>query len=329
MNKLLAVLTVGIAGALLSACGGGGGSGNTITKETFPIVTGWFGDQMVQYIQTEASDPAVAMAQNVNYVPALANALTSTTSAVDDIYVVTNFTQPNVIPSAPTPAGPGNTSTTYSPLWRVSTVTWNVPANATALTSEAAVLAAQVAGKVTLTKTGIIVNCPVVFSPQGGTLPTVTIHPATANSVATVTFPTVNGWFNDKMVRYIQTEASDSAVAMSQNVNYVPALANVLTATTTAVDDIYVVTNFTQPNVIPSAPTPAGPGNTSTAYSPLWRVSVVTWVNSANATALTSEAAVLAAKAAGKITVTQTGIVVNCPVVFSPQGGVLPTVTES
>lgn len=347
MNKIFTVLIVGITGILLSACGSGGDG--VITKDTLPIVTGWFNGQPVQYIQTEASDAGVATGQKVNYVPGLANAVTATSGvfatgqAVDDIYVFTNGVsagpQANVLPSAPMPAGATNTSSAYTPLWRVSTVTWNVPANATTLTSEAAIFAARTAGTVTITQTGIIVNCSVVSSPTGGTLANVTIHSAVGTAGATVTFPTVTGWFNGRPVRYIQTEASDAGVAAGQGVNFVPGLANLTTVTNTvfpagkAVDDIYVFTNGVaagkQANVIPSAPIPAGASNTSPDYTPIWRVSTVTWTVPANARTLTSEAAIFAAQAAGQVTITQTGIIVNCPVIFSPQGGLLPNVTES
>lgn len=137
-----------------------------------PAISGWYDGRAVLYIQTEASDPAVAAAQGVNYVPALANVLTANPSASDDIYVITNFTQSNIIPSAPTPAGAGNTSQSYSPLWQVSTVTWADPKKATTLRSEADVLAALAAKWVTVTKTNIVVNCAVIYSPQGGKLPT-------------------------------------------------------------------------------------------------------------------------------------------------------------
>jgi hypothetical protein len=136
-----------------------------------PLVPGWYNGQQVAYIQTEASDPGVAAQQQVNYVPALANVLDAPNPAVDDIYVVTNFTQSNIIPSAPNPAGPGNTDPNYSPLWQVSTVTWANPKAAHTLHSEAEVKAALAALLVTVTKTHIVVNCPVISSPQGGTLP--------------------------------------------------------------------------------------------------------------------------------------------------------------
>jgi hypothetical protein len=136
-----------------------------------PDVSGWFDDQQVDYIQTEASDPTVAAQQHVNYVPALANALDAPNPAVDDIYVFTNYKQNNIIASIPTPAGPGNTDSSYSPLWQINTVTWADPRQAHTLRSEAEVRAAEAARLVTVTKTHIVVNCPVIRSPQGGTLP--------------------------------------------------------------------------------------------------------------------------------------------------------------
>jgi hypothetical protein len=49
----------------------------------------------------------------------------------------------------------------------------------------------------------------------------------------------------------------------------------------------------------------------------------VTWNSGKQPRTLTSEKAVMDAKAAGMVTVAQTKIVVNCPVIYSP-GGLLP-----
>jgi len=136
-----------------------------------PLIPGWYKGEKVAYIQTEASDPGVAAAQGVNYVPALASVLDATAVTYDDIYVVTNFAQANIIPSAPNPAGPKNTDPSYSPLWQVNKVTWANPAKAVTLKSEDEVLAAKNAGLVTVQKVHVIVNCPVIYTPQGGKLP--------------------------------------------------------------------------------------------------------------------------------------------------------------
>lgn len=144
---------------------------------TLPIIICWFKGKPALYIQTDASDPTVALQQGVNDVPILANAINANPGAVDDIYVVTNFKQGNVIPSAPIPAGPGNANPSYSPLWQVSTVTWIAGTTTPhTLKSEEEILLAARAGFVTITKTNIVVNCPVVFTPYGGQLPTVKIR---------------------------------------------------------------------------------------------------------------------------------------------------------
>jgi hypothetical protein len=143
---------------------------------TFPIVFCWYKGQPALYIQTDASDPGLAAQQRVNLVPRLANAINASGGAVDDIYHVTNFQQGNVIPSAPLPAGPNNSDPNYTPMWQLSTVTWNTGTTPRLLTSEEDVLEARDNGEVTLTKTNIVLNCPVIFTPQGGKLPLVKIH---------------------------------------------------------------------------------------------------------------------------------------------------------
>ena len=134
-----------------------------------PLVQCWYNGKVAYYIQTEASDAGLAQQQDVNYVSLLSNAITA--GAVDDIYHVTNFTQGNVIPSAPIPAGPSNTNPNYSPLWQVSTVTWNSGTTPHVLKSEAEVLSARDQGLVTIVKTNIVVNCPVIYTPFGGLFP--------------------------------------------------------------------------------------------------------------------------------------------------------------
>ena len=138
-----------------------------------PLVQCWYKGKVAYYIQTEASDQTLAQQQDVNYVPKLSNAISA--GAVDDIYHVTNFTQGNVIPSAPIPAGPSNSDPNYTPLWQLSTVTWNDGTTPYLLTSEEAILDAQNRGLVTLVKTNIVINCPVVYTPFGGLLPTARI----------------------------------------------------------------------------------------------------------------------------------------------------------
>jgi len=138
-----------------------------------PLVQCWYKGKVAYYIQTEASDQTLAEQQGVNYVPQLANAIAA--GAVDDIYHVTNFAQGNVIPSAPIPAGPANTDPNYTPLWQLSTVTWNSGTTPHILKSEEDVLNARAQGLVAIVKTNIVINCPVMYTPFGGLLPTAKI----------------------------------------------------------------------------------------------------------------------------------------------------------
>ena len=112
----------------------------------------------------------VANGFNSNFIPTNFGTLPNS-PAVDDIFVFTNFVQGNVLASAPHPAGPTNTDTNYSPLWQVSLVAWNSGRQGRVLKSQTDIMDAATAGDVTITKTPIIVECSVVFTPGGGLLP--------------------------------------------------------------------------------------------------------------------------------------------------------------
>ncbi len=143
-------------------------------KVVLPAVICWENGKKNIYIQTEASDPAIAAAQGVNYVPQLANAIDAPNGAVDDIYVFTNSTQKdqyNILPSEPKPVGPNNRDTSYTPLWQVSQVTWKDGVRQTTLKSENEVKDAEAKGLLLVEKTRIVVNCPVVYTYAGGLLP--------------------------------------------------------------------------------------------------------------------------------------------------------------
>ena len=143
---------------------------------TLPLISCWYKGEILFYIRIDTSDRATAQQQGLNYVPQLANVLTSSPAAYDDIYTFTNSKQFNVVPSAPYPVGPKNTDHSYQPLWQVSEVAWNPGSKARALKSEEEILAAAKSGEVTVTKTNVIINCPIVFRPGAGILPNVEIE---------------------------------------------------------------------------------------------------------------------------------------------------------
>jgi hypothetical protein len=75
------------------------------------------------------------------------------------LYTVTNGVagQRNITPDT---LAPGQTA--YPPLWAIVEVTWTDGATPRKLTSNAAVERAQAAGQVTLKRTNLVVNCPIV-----------------------------------------------------------------------------------------------------------------------------------------------------------------------
>ena len=141
---------------------------------TFPLIFCWYKGQVVYYIRIDSSDQGTAEQQGLNYSAALGNSVNEQPASYDDIYTFTNAKQYNVVPSAPTPVGYKSNDPNYSPIWRVSTVAWNVGARPRTLKSEDEILKAKADGEVTVTKTTVLINCP-IFTPEGGKLPNVKI----------------------------------------------------------------------------------------------------------------------------------------------------------
>ncbi len=153
------------------------------------------------------------------------------------------------------------------------------------------------------------------------------------NQVGFVQMPLIGGWHDGQRVHYITTDASDMAAATKMSANFSPRLTNALPelpqtpGQRSALERIYAVTNFEQGNVLPSAPIPVGSTSNDKAYSPLWRMFKVTWVAGSTPKTLRSEEEILSAIDRGWVTMAATDIVVNCPVVNSARGGLLPGAT--
>jgi len=159
-------------------------------------------------------------------------------------------------------------------------------------------------------------------------------HPAmaaaqTRSPAGSIELPLVAGWFDGRAVYYVTTDVSDAQAAQQMGANFVPRLADAIPpqppqpGQRSAVEHIYSFGNFRQGGVLPSIPAPAGAGNQDPNYSPLWLVQKVNWLPGHTPRVLKSEEAILAAADDGELTVTPTRIVVNCPVIFSEQGGLL------
>lgn len=129
--------------------------------------------------------------------------------------------------------------------------------------------------------------------------------------------PAGKAYAEGKEIYFSHTEASDADIAamlsdmMKSPVLYVPALAQVPAE---ALADVYVFENGQkgmgplgfQPDVFNNPPGSDG-------YSPLRQIILVKWNDGAKARELKSVAEISAAEAAGEITTTKPGVVVNMP----------------
>ena len=142
------------------------------TETVLPLNKTWVDGQKVEYVTTDISDPTMAKAAGVNYVPRLADAIPSTTSKsiLERVYKFSNGEQISIFQSAPKPAGGLNEDHDYSPLWRLVIVKWVKPANLRELKSESELLSAEDAKEISIETTNIVVNCPITKGVDGSRL---------------------------------------------------------------------------------------------------------------------------------------------------------------
>jgi hypothetical protein len=136
---------------------------------SLPLLHGWHDDKDVLYITTDVSDRAIAKAKQANYVPRLRDAVPNypkppqVKTVLERVYAFPNGEQSkSVFASAPQPLGYLSEDRHYSPLWLMYVVVWKDPIQAQELTSEEAILSAEDQGLVTITRTDVVLNCPVV-----------------------------------------------------------------------------------------------------------------------------------------------------------------------
>lgn len=138
---------------------------------------------------------------------------------------------------------------------------------------------------------------------------------ANVGTVRTETvLPLQRAWVDGRQVEYITTDISDADMAHATGVNFVPRLRQAIGAQHSVLERVYKFSAGEQISIFQSAPRPVGPNNADRAYSPLWRLVLVTWRAPQHRRELKSEEALLAAQEAGHVALELTDIVVNCPV---------------
>src|SRR5574337_514453 len=298
-----------------------------------PLVKGLYDGKDVYYITTEASDSTIADALAkftnfpVTFAPALAKAPASSQA---NIYAFKNGIkgggvlgfQPNVVDSIP-----GESK--YSPLWKINLVEWKNPSSATILGSEDDILSALDSGKITITPTTVVVNCPIVQwgGDKEGTIPaghmkirdTISESGAYGNAQVLkidtdkmqVTFVAHRGFGPDgSTIYYIATDASQKGPADALGIVLANKTQN--TISTSAAADLFQFSN----GITGSGPLgfQSGVGSSKQGdqyYSPMWRIQVITWKDPSMATVLENVQDITS-----KSAMTDTmpaGFIVNCP----------------
>jgi hypothetical protein len=155
--------------------------------------------------------------------------------------------------------------------------------------------------------------------------------PAAAPAAAEyrLSLPGLWAWFDGRRVAYVSTDVSDAGMAAAMGLNFVPRLAEALDLASAGgfggpVERVYMFPGGEQINIFASAPEPAGARNLNPAYSPLWQVVRVLWRPSVVRRELKSSTEVLDAAERREVTIEPTAVVVNCPVLRSGDGTVLP-----
>jgi len=300
-----------------------------------PLVKGLYDGNDVFYISTEASDPDVAtlLTKFTGFPVTFTPSLTKTPeNSLANIFVFKNGIagagvlgfQPNVVDSIP-----GKTE--YSALWKVNFVEWKDPAKATIIGSDTDIVTAQAKGLITVTSSSIVVNCPIVQWGEDteGKIPvghmkirdTAMLTDSTPygggqilnidTKKMQVTFVAHRGFGPDgSTIYYIVTDASMKDPADMMGVIYTPKTADLVASS--ASSDLYQFTN----GISGTGPMgfQAGIGSTKPDdqfYSPMWRISTITWNDATNASVLENSYDITSKS--DQIKITPAGIVVNCP----------------
>jgi plastocyanin len=121
------------------------------------------------------------------------------------------------------------------------------------------------------------------------------------------------GYYDGHLDTYLSTDISNAALAQTMGIRYAPGLKH---ASASSVDPMYLVLGRAAARQV--AVFGSEPGESD--YSPLWRELDVRWKASAQPALLTSDDQILSLQKQGKLTVRNTGVIMNCPIVKVGKG---------
>ena len=307
------------------------------TPIQIPMHEGIVNGKTVYYLITDSSNNLVANTisdkQNWKVQPSPVLAHVPTTS-FGNIFIFTNGItgngtrgyQDDVLSFTPS-------DKQYSPLSKVIEVSWNVGRGPFVLNSTNAIFNANMTGKIRLTVTDTILNTPAVVW-DGGKLD-VRINKVLSDQTSyldgqlldvnvdnmTATFVGHRGWGPDgKTVYYIITAGTPEGPSKTMQIQYVPSL-SVLGS---SARDVYHFDNGVQgagPFGYQEGISSAQPGDS--AYSPICKISIITWKDPKNAKVLENKNDIEFEKSISDITVREAIVsdknyILDCPIVQIP-----------
>lgn len=298
-----------------------------------PLIKGYENGNEIFFIGTDVSDKDLAAQLTnmtgfkVNHAPLLAQ---TPLDARGQVYIFENGIEGNGplgFQLSVTNAKPGDEG--YSPLQQVNLIRWTDESATTELKSVEEVMEHEEMGHLVINQTGVIANQPAIQW-NGGSL---TIRedrdsisddsPYMGGQVTgidtenmTVTFVAHREWGPDgKTIYYIVTDATPEMPGTMMGVPFVAADEK-LAATPVAVDLFQFMNgiNGTGPMGFQAGIGGANPDDAN--YSPMWKISFITWKDPSQARVLETQADINKALATGSITLKpamEGKHVVNCP----------------
>ncbi len=300
-----------------------------------PLHKGYYNSESVYFIITDSSDSKYAeviteqQGWKVELAPPLAN---TPEAALSTTYIFSNGVQGDGVFGfqgevfTSTPAQPE----VYSALTSNIQVTWNDGQRPAVLDSAKAILSAEAQGKITLNEVEAVLNMPQIVWPEGQMLvkedKTLTDEtPYGGGQVLdidleemTVTFIAHRGWGPDgRTIYYIVTDATPSGPANMMGVTSTPTSASLMISS--AAVDLFQFKNGIRgsgPLGFQAGIAASAPGDAN--YSPMWRISGITWENPDDASLLETMQDISAFQKAGLVSTTllrpmNSDHIVNCP----------------
>ena len=263
----------------------------TATTITLPVTYGFYDEHVDTMLSTDVSNKAQATALHINYSAALR---TQPAGKFPSLYRVSGVAAPHQPQVFGTEPGEDD----YSPLWQEVTVKWKSGVKPVLLVKDDQIKSLASQGKLTITPTSTILNCPIVKISKSSTLP----------SATTITLPVTYGFYDGHVNTMIGTDLSNKAQASAQHLNYSAAMVTQAPGKYPALYEFTGSAATGQQQVFGSEP-----GEDD--YSPLWQIVTVTWKPGVTPELLLKDDDVKAMAAAGKVTLGPTAIILNCPIV--------------